>query len=436
MATQVCARWRTILIASPFLWTKVDFSDIMRASTFIERSGPALIDVSVAKSRSFLGPEAIFLGAIPWVDKMRSLYIHAEEEQIKTMAKRLCHPTPNLQSLIIKGQPSRFQSPARTGCAIYIPHEFLGRHAPSLQSLTFSSISPSVVFSFPLPKLTNIDWVAETAHVAIEELLELLASSPLLEVIRMHVRARRTRAFEPLVGVTLHNLRKLDWGDCEGPISLAACIITPQLNDLTLRVTNNPPNPPMTLSAILPTQPCQFPLLLEPDSLKYTYQYGSRSCRFTYDKATFFLREVAVSRTANHNIDRWFSSDTPMSFAKTVELTVEASGGCPPLDDIPIELFYGLRTLVLAGETSALIPMIRPQYGVSRTSVTVPCPSLSEVWITPRSVSFPLSILAEVLRERREAGYGVKTVRIWEKRECVDAEIRELGNFVENLVVA
>jgi hypothetical protein len=435
MATHVCARWRSILLSTPFFWTEIDFSNTICASVFIERSRAALIDVSVAKSRSFLNPEAVFLGAIPWVSRMKSLYIYAEEEQIRTIAKRLCIPTPNLQSLTIKRQPSRSQSPGRRGCAIYIPHEFLGRHAPSLQSLTFSSISPLVVPSFPLPKLTNIDWVAETAHVAIEELLELLASSPLLEVIRMHVRARMTQSYLPLMGVTLNNLRKLDWGDCEGPISLAAFLIAPELNDLTLRVTSNPKNPRITLSTILPSQTSQFPLLVEPKSLKYTYQHAARSCRFAYENAIFFVREVPGSRTANPTIDRWFSSNTPISFGQTLEMTVEASGGCPPLDDIPIELFYGLQTLMLAGETNTLVPMIRPSHGISRSTTSVPCPALSEVWIAPRGVSFPLRVLAEVLRERREAGYGVHTVRIWGKHECVEEEIGELGNFVENLVI-
>ena len=435
-ATHVCARWRAILLSTPFLWTKIDFEDIVRASAFIERSKSSLIDVSVAKTRSFLGPEGVFLGAIPWVARMRTLHIHAEEEQIKTIAKRLCHQTPNLQTLSLKGRPGRFSSTGGSGGgAIYIPHEFLGRHAPSLRSLTFSSVSPSVVFNFPLPALTNIDWVAESAHVAVEELLDLLASAPLLEVVKIHVRVRRTRAYEPLREVILSRLQKLDWGDHEGSTSLVTCLIAPELNDLTLRVTRNPQNPPITLSTILPHLGSSLPLLVEPKSLEYAYRNGTRSCHFTYETGNMLIREVPTARTTNPTIERWLSpEDIPISFGRITELNIEASDGCLPIDDVPIERFENLRTLGLVGETDSLAPMIRPNLGISGGVLSVPCPALSEVWITPKHTNFPLGELVDVLRERKEAGHGVKTVRIWGKFQCLEGEMKELRKFADELV--
>ena len=433
--THVCARWRDTLISTPFLWTKIDFEDIVRATTYLDRSKAALIDVSVAKTRSFLGPEAVFLGAIPWVTRMKSLYIHAEEEQIKTIAKRLCHQTPYLQSLSLKGRPSRFPSAGGTGGgAIYIPHDFLGRHAPSLRNLTFSSISPSVVFNFPLPELTNIDWVAETAYVAIEELLDLLASAPLLEVIKIHVRIRRTRAYEPLREVTLGKLRKLDWGDFEGAISLITCLVAPRLNDLTLRVTRNPQYPQTTLSTILPRHSRQFPLLVEPKTLEYVYRHASRTCHFTYERGSLYVREAPGTRATNPTTDRWLSPNTPISFERTQELTVEASGGCPPLGDIPIVQFENLRTLGLVGETNTLALMIRPNYSVSGSVLSVPCPMLSEVTISPKHANFPLGTLVDALRERKEAGRKVKTVRISGKYRCLEGHMKELGELVDELI--
>ena len=434
-ATHVCARWRDTLLSTPYLWTKIDFEDIVRASAFLERSKSSLIDVSVAKTRSFLGPEGVFLGAIPWVARMKSLFIHAEEEQIKTIAKRLCHQTPNLQSLSLKGRPGRFSSTGgSSGGAIYIPHEFLGRHAPLLQSLTFSSVSPSVVFNFPLPKLTHIDWVAETAFVAIEELLDLLATAPLLEVIKIHVRIRRTRAYEPLREVTLNKLRKLDWGDHEGSISLITCLIAPKLDDVTLRVTRIAQDPQITLSAILPPQGNNLPRLVEPKALEYAYRNGTRTCHFTYDKGNFLIREVPASRMASPTADLWLSpADIPLSFGRTKELTIEVSDGCILIDDIPIDRFENLRTLGLVGETDTLAPMIRPNRGISGGVLSVPCPDLSEVSITPKHTNFPLGELVDALRERKEAGNGLKTVRIWGKFQCLEGEIKELRKFVGEL---
>jgi len=435
-ATHVCVRWRATLLSTAYLWTKIDFENVVRASVFLERSKSSLIDVSLLKTRSSIGPEGVFLGAIPWVTRMKTLDVYAEEEQIKTIAKRLCRGTPNLQSLSLKRRPGRFSSaPGPGGGAIYIPHDFLGRHAPSLRSLTFSSVSPSVVFNFPLPALTNIDWVAESAHVAVEELLDLLASAPLLEVIKIHVRVRRTRGYEPLREVTLSKLRKLDWCDNEGSISLITSLIAPKLDDLTLKVTRNPRNPPITLATVLPPHGRNFPLLVEPKSLEYTYENGTRSCHFTYEKGSLLIREAPTGRAANPTVGRWLSAEgIPISFGRTTELIIEASDGCLPIDDVPIERFENLRTLALVGETDSLAPMIRPNLGISGGVLSVPCPALSEVWITPRDTHFPLGELVEVLKERKAAGHGVKTVRIWGKFQCLEGEMKELRKFAGELV--
>lgn len=435
-ATHVCARWRATLLSTPFLWTKINFEDIVRATAYIERSRTAPIDVTVSKSRSFLGPEGAFLGALHWVARMKSLHIDAEEEQIKAIAKRLCLKTPNLQSLSLKARTGRFSSTGNTsGGAIYIPHEFLGRHAPSLRSLAFSSVSPSVVFNFPLPELTTIDWVAETAYVGIEELLDLLASTPLLEVVKIHVRLRKTRADTPLREVTLNRLRKLDWGDYEGSISLMTCLTAPELNNLAIRVTGDPQLPQVTFSAVLPPQGDRFPLLVEPKTLLYDYRNGARWCHFGYDKKVLFsVREVLKTRILNPTTTRWLSPSGPISFEQTLELNVDASEGCPSLDDIPIEQFGNLRTLGLLGEADTLVPMIRPNRGISSSLVSVPCPALSEVDITPKHINFPLGELTQVLKERKEAGCGVKTVRISGKFHCLEGEIKELGKFVGEVI--
>lgn len=438
-ATQVCARWRAILTSTSSLWTKVDFEDSSRASAYLDRSKAALIDVTVGRTRScIVGPEGAFLGAIPWVARMKSLYIQAEEEQIKTIAQRLCHKTPNLQFLTLKGQARQYQYSMSMntnntgGGAIYVPPDFLGRHAPLLRSLTFSAISPSVVFTFPLPKLTHIDWVAETAYVVIEELLDLFVSSPLIEVIKMHVKVRRTRAYEALRQVTLNHLRRLDWADTEGSISLIPCLTAPELKDLAVRVTRSPQPQQNTLSSILPPHGGHFPSFVEPSGVEYTYQYGTRTCRFSYDGAVFLsIRELSRSRTIDPAVGRWLSPTAPISFAQTEYLNVEASGGCPPLGDIPIRQLENLRTLVLGGETDTLVPMIRPNRGVSGGFLSVPCPGLSEIRITPKDHYFKLDQLVEVLKERREAGRGVKTVKIFGGSRCMPGEIEELKKYIE-----
>ncbi|KAF9785490.1 hypothetical protein BJ322DRAFT_1063465 [Thelephora terrestris] len=429
VAIKVCARWRSILTSTPHLWTEVDFEYPARASLYLERSKSALVNVTVGKSRdAIVGPVGSFIGAIPWVARMKSLSLQTDMDQIKKIAERLCHKTPHLQHLTFEGKPRRYSysyySSAGTGGAIYVPREFLGRHAPLLKSLTFHSVSPSVVFNFPMPNLTHIDWVAETAHVVIEELLELFVSSPLIEVMTMDVLIRRTQMHEPLKQVTLSRLRKLTWADLDGSLSLIPCLIAPQLSELSIKVTHNPRNERSTLSSVLSNDPNRIPLLLEPTAFETIYKNGSRSCRFSYadDNAFLLIREVLKDRGTDSEIGRWFTPDIPFSFAGTKELTVEAAGGCPPVDDIPIEQFESLQKFDFMGETDSLISLIR----------NTPSPELSEIRIFPKEHYFPLDGLVEVLRQRRGSIFdGVKSVRIFGKDKCLRTQIKDLGKFVD-----
>lgn len=442
VATHVCARWRAILTSTPYLWTKVDFEHPARANLYLERSKTALIDVTVGKSRdTIIGPVGTFIGATPWVVRMKSLCIQTDMEQIKKIAERLCQKTPKLQSLTFEGKARRYSYSSlggtSAGGAIYVPREFLGRHAPSLESLTFRLVSPSVVFTFPLPKLTHIDWVAENAHVVIEELLELFVSSPLLEDIRMHVLIRRTQMHRPLKTVTLNQLRKLDWADCDGSISLVPCLIAPVLSQLAVKVTHNPQHQRTTLSSILSPDRDHIPLLLEPTAVEYVYKHGNRSCRFGYlENAFLSVREVTKDRNIDSTLNRWFSPDLPVSFSGTRELAVESTGGCPPLDDIPIEQFGSLRKLEFTGETDSLVSMIQLNRGASGNALSAPCPELSEIWITPKDHYFALDGLVEVLGQRREADYGgVKTIRILGRYKFTRTQLEELGKVVDQVTV-
>lgn len=437
-AAQVCARWRSILTSTPWLWTKVDFEYPARASIYLERSKTALIDVTVGKSRDcIVGPVGTFIGATPWISRMKSLSIQTDIDQIKKIAERLCDPTPNLQALTFEGKPRQYSYTSvggSIGGAIYVPREFLGRHAPLLQSLKFHTVSPSVVFNFPLPNLTHIDWVAETAHVVVEELLDLFVTSPMIEVVKMHVLVRRTRAFEPLREVTLNQLRRLDWADGDGATCVLSCLTAPKLTQLAIKVTRNPQQQWSSLSSILPPNGSQIPLLLEPTAMEYVYKEGSRSCRLSYDEDAYaMIREVAKTRSEIPD-NPWFSPDIPLTFWKTQVLTLEATGGCPSLEDIPIEHFGSLQKLELVGETEALAPLIQSGRGISGNT-SVPCPTLSEICVIPKERYFTLEVLTKVLTQRKEAGFGgVNTVRVQGVHKVMRMQVRDLEEIVEKVI--
>lgn len=429
-AIQVCARWRAILTSMPYLWTKVDFEYPTRASLYLERSKGYPVDVVVGKTRdTIIGPVGTFIGATPWVARMKSISIETDMEQIKKIAERLCQKAPRLESLTFEGKARRYSyssygSPGTAG-AIYVPREFLGRQAPLLRSLTFRSVSPSVVFNFPMPNLTKIDWVAETAHVVIEELLELFANCPLLEDVTMNVLIRRTQMHEPLKQVTLNNLRRLEWGDHDGCLSPIPCITAPQLRDLAVKLTFNTLCQRPTLTSFLSSDKNRIPLLTQPSVVEYTYRSGVRMLRCRYGGAAFLLiREAAKDRVTDPPVSHWFPPDMPLDFTAVQELNIETSGGCPLVDDVPITHFESLRKLCFLGTCDPLVALIP----------LVPSPRLSEIRINPREHYFPLEKVTEAIKKRHELGVErVKTLELAGKDRFLRGNLLELGKVVKVL---
>lgn len=432
IATHVCARWREILTSASCLWSKIDFGYPGRlACCFLKRSRETLIDVRLGEFSRTLCPAKIFTGPTPWIARIKILYIEREMEQMAETAEWLCQETPNLQSLTIKKKPSlrsRFGG-AGTGRNVHFPDNFLGRHAPLLQSLTFHSVSPVKVFTFPLPKLTHLCWTSKASNIVIEELLGLFESSPLLETIRIRGRIQ-THTKDPLKKVTLSELHRLEWEDTSGgSTSLIPCLVAPKLNKLEIEVAHIPQSQRTAPPPIIPPDGNHIPLLLEPVSMTYVHNHGKRAYYFIYPETTYFMfTQLDKGHRTSPATNLLLSPDFPISFSRTQELIIQAVGGALPLDAIPIGKLESLRELDLVGQVDSLVRII----GVNRGK-PVPCPALWKICISPNDLRSALRELRKVLEERREAGHAVNTVEILEGYECT--EVEELRTVVDEVIL-
>jgi hypothetical protein len=414
-ATHVCSEWRKTLVSTPYLWTKIDFINPELAKCYLERSQLAPIDVTVR------GLTKAILIPTPWVARMKSLHIQADQQDIVRIVRRLCRDTPNLQSLEIHRQGSGVDP------AVDFPRNFLG-NAPSLRDLAFRSVS-SAIPAFSVPNLTCIDW-RTTTSVKFEQLLEFFESSPLLEVIKMQVPVVRTSTDRPLNKVILGNLRKLSWTDRAGPISLMPYITAPKLSRLKIAITRDPEDHPTRLSSILPNR-VDIPLLSEPTTLVYNCSFTDRMYSFGYPEPAHALLRVSDTTGLGRNsvgtttFDDWFSrGNTPISFSKIQKLEVTSCQGSMSPAYYPIWRFESLDELCLEGDLYTFLQLLK-----FRRGEPVPCPALSTIRITPSDCRFALRELREVLEQRREAGYQVKTVHVR------IPEIEELSKVVPNLVI-
>ena len=135
---------------------------------------------------------------------------------------------------------------------------------------------------------------------------------------------------------------------------------------------------------------------------------------------------------ANHSF-AWLSWNTPISFRRTKRLVMEED--YPQLGDIPIEQFESLESLELVGGADIRFLLLQPYRLTLSGALVVPFPTLLELQITS-DASLSLGALAGVLMERKQAGYGVKTVRIrGECAEPIEELISKVKEFVGELVL-
>ena len=401
-ATHVCERWRSTLISTPLLWTEVVFGDPDRAFTYLERSKGAPLHVSIREST--FGPSA---GDMSWIGRMNTLCIHGDQGQIESIAGQLCLPAPFLRSLTFNAPPDPTIWRV-VGHLIHIPRGFLGQQ-PSIRNLTFISASPSPITRIPpLQHLTNLHWT--DSCVAIGELLVLLASAPLLEAVTLEFgNSPVPPGAEPSKVVTLSRLRKLVW-DTKGRFSLMRSLITPKLDDLTIRLSYDPTR--SDPSVILPIHRGRLPLLVEPTALRYVCHGSTRTWYFTYTSGQLTISESQDLCTPRPPADRWLSPTAPISFGSVRELVVEGIDGYPLPVNIPIEQFESLETLQLVGEVNRLLGILQPKYNATSGVLLVPFLSRLELHPALHERNLPSETLVKIMRKRKEAGHGVKTVRI------------------------
>jgi hypothetical protein len=416
VAAGVCRQWRQILTSVPHLWTKIKFGPcpIEVTSKRLEWSKEELIDVTFPEPGwKHLGND--LLGANPWISRTKFLTIKRDLEHLKKVFGTLHSAAPKLESLIIEGAYHSFDAYSTDSTSrgnFMSSRKFLGRSAPSLQSITFRDVLPGMAFTFPLPMLTKIDWVAPTAYVWFDEILNLLSTSPLLEDITVHAKVRLQDRSDRR-RVTLGELHHLDWKDYEGSTSLVPHVIAPKLKGLRIQVIHKDCKQNITLASILYSGPKDIGLFqLKPVAVDYSYGPLRRSWRFRYpDPETNSLWiEAAWEKQDGDEID-WSLSGLPISLSSTKSLTVQPGVDVknPHLWEILPEELRNLERITLEKEIDLLIPLV----GMA-CHESVPFPHLSELRINLRSspsVLLTLREIKDVLNDRKRAGYPVNKIQ-------------------------
>ena len=164
-ATHISHHWRNTLHSHPSLWSHLDFEDIGRALTFLERS----------KSASF---RVTLVGDSPVFPLIEPLYPHTtcivtlSLIDCASQKELLIQPMPSLKRFEIIGDPLDPGEPPVDGVILSLPSSI---------SLAFHNTHPILLH---VPRLTHFKFlysVPENDPTMVERFFDFLYNCPLLE---------------------------------------------------------------------------------------------------------------------------------------------------------------------------------------------------------------------------------------------------------------
>ena len=174
--THVCRSWRNLLLSTPSLWTRIDFSvctKSQQAKGFLRRSGNRPLDVyQFLESQDHVEPFLSITRRNQF--RLQGLEIYSYLPYLEHLLRNFSTSAPELKHLNIINEYSI------TGVDVELPKVFGGR-MPKLTTLRLSYLNTNLR-DFTFPSLTQFNFVIGTA-ISVRDLVSFFGRCPSLEII-------------------------------------------------------------------------------------------------------------------------------------------------------------------------------------------------------------------------------------------------------------
>ena len=177
--THVCQSWRDLLLSTPSLWTRIDFStsESKQAEGFLGRSGGQLLDILIHQFfESEEHVEPFLSTTLHNIYRLRRLEITSFLLHLDRVLIRFTKPAPELKYLDIGNEPDITDKDKR------LPSTIFNGQLPKRTSLTLRRLHTDLR-GFNFPSLTRFSFTTGTT-ISVGNLTSFLERCPLLELIQ------------------------------------------------------------------------------------------------------------------------------------------------------------------------------------------------------------------------------------------------------------
>ena len=171
--THVCRGWRNMFISRPSLWTHLDFTNVDKTRTYVQRSRSSPLEIYLERDQDDTHDDALLLVA-PHIRRLRSLTVRGDFSP--NILKHFDYPAPHLEKLCID---------LFTPDAPILDSALFGGDLSSLRELSLGGVVTTLPWN-SLPNLTTFELTScPPGSNTVTQLLKFFKCAPLLSAVTL-----------------------------------------------------------------------------------------------------------------------------------------------------------------------------------------------------------------------------------------------------------
>ena len=429
--THVCRSWREIFVSRSSLWTNLDFKNVEKTRTYIQRSRCSPLNISLQKSsKDITYLDDAFSLVIPHIHRLKSLAIIASV--LPDVLSHFRCPTPLLEKLDIHIPFLAEPDSSRISGALF------NGELPSLRELYLCGVITDLAWrntwNLTVFTLSNPQDF-KGFKLSVTQILDFFESAPFLQRVEFYYPFPNSSDAPPGRIVPLRRLKTLALGTHSPPSVLFNHLHIP--TGAALMLCNRTKSEEFSPLDYLPDKFPNFENLSHITMVNLCLARDTKSVRLGGPSGSLRLvsdlsdARALPSATVDHRVLR---SIGPPRLPTIQRLAVAEYTHTPQagVEECPVFRtlcsLETLRTLVLFySDTLPFILALNPE---KNSSEIVPCPNLEELIIYP--LSHPRhGDLVEMSRSRDSKGAKLSSIVIIDTQECSMEE--EVSKLKENV---